>query len=209
MDNGEDLKENLVSNSNMYVIEINQFIDVVDSIYGMYLDASAGFHFFKQQFELCQIQAQQATGLSVSELDSKELFFGQGPPRQEWSSVLHRATQGEIKERNQKNGKNQQFFGNMCVVSIYHYWEDTFRGRLAEFSGKDLKDIKADIFGDIRFLRIDIIHRGSIATRELSDFKILKWFRPGETITFSEDQFHEIVAHIKEYLFLLRDQRST
>ena len=79
--------------------------------------------------------------------------------------VLPQFPHEDVLDRNKMGGRNQRYIGNMCVVTIYQYWDDNYRVKLAKAMGLEHKNcIYADIFGDIGDLRNSIIHNGGEAT---------------------------------------------
>ena len=59
------------------------------------------------------------------------------------------------------------FIANMCLVSLYQYWEDEFRGKIEQVLGLGENVAKADIMGDINWLRQSIIHNKAIASKKV------------------------------------------
>jgi len=139
-------------------------MSIVDSIYGVYLDSTMGFHLIISQYLVTQpqrIASLRETNpelASIEYLDSCAMIFGRGNPNSPDAIELHRCTQGEHKARNERGGKNYGFIANMCLASIYQYWEDNYRDELAKSVGKTKNEIKSPIMGDIRRLRVSIIH---------------------------------------------------
>jgi hypothetical protein len=182
---------------------ISQFEQVVDYIYGVYLDAITGFERLRQWFEQHQgvalelLKSSHPELASTEYLDSVEMAYGNGPPADPKSIVLHRCTQRQYKERNMEGGLNYKFLGNMALVALYQYWEDFHRANIAVMLGKDKNDLRAPIMGDLRLLRISIIHHAGIALKEVERCELLKWFREGDAISLDKDQFEEIIFHVK------------
>src|ERR671919_1552699 len=138
---------------------IAQFEQVVDYIYGVYLDATTGFERLRAWFEenqgksLEMLKGSHPELASIDYLDSVEMIYGKGDPNDPSSIVLHHCTQREYKERNIEGGINYKFLGNMALVGLYQYWEDYHRSRVAASIGKQRNDLQAPIMGDLRRLR--------------------------------------------------------
>ena len=63
----------------------------------------------------------------------------------------------------------------MSLISIYQYWEDYFRSKIANYLYlKDKSDLKSPIMGDVRRLRVSIIHHKGIALKDVERCEILK-----------------------------------
>ena len=188
---------------------IENFWATVDQVYGAYLDANAGLHFFSER--IAQIQDQTATSSSISKekLDSLTFFYGKGDPNKPDSIVQHRVTQGQLKYRNRKNGENALFLGAMSIVLIYQFWEDHFRKEVATELKIPPRDLKHDLLGDLRLLRIAIIHNGSIAKKEIEKCKLLKWFKEGDEIVITEDRMHELIVRLRELCVIWLEQHQS
>jgi hypothetical protein len=189
---------------------ISQFEQVVDHIYGVYLDATTGFERLRAWFlehqgkALEMLKASHPELAGIDSLDSVEMVYGKGDPNDAGSIVLHRCTQREYKERNAENGINQKFLGNMALVGLYQYWEDYHRANIAASMGKQKDDLRAPIMGDLRRFRISIIHHAGVALRDVGRCEILKWFREGDDIFVDKEKFEEIVFYVKSMLASLR-----
>ncbi len=85
-----------------------------------YLDAVAGFYFITEH--LREEQTQGRSFVQGSELDSEpfqdtRIFSYDGIFSDEFcTSGIHRATQGEVKARNDPNGENFKTLGQLCLV---------------------------------------------------------------------------------------------
>jgi hypothetical protein len=192
---------------------IDEFEDVVTSIYGVYLMSTQGFHLLVE--ELMKIQHMTINRLkgthperaSVQYMDSTLYIFGKGDPNLPTSIELYRCTQGEYKERNSEKGINSRFIGNMCVIAIYQYWEDYFRQKIANFLNRTSKnELTSDIMGDIKILRRSIIHHRGIALKDVENCKLLRWFKKGDDIFIDKDMMQHIVFQVKSYLLALRGE---
>jgi len=190
---------------------IDEFEDVVTSIYGVYLMSTQGFHLlFKEltNIQLTTINQFRSTHpelASIQYLDSTEYIFGKGDPNLPTSIKLYRCTQGEYKERNSEKGINFRFIGNMCVIAIYQYWEDYFRQKIANLLNKTNKnELASDIMGDLKILRHSIIHHRSIALKEVENCKLLRWFKKDDDIFIDKNMMEHIVFQVKSYLQAIR-----
>ena len=182
-------------------------MSILDSIYGIYLDATIGFHLIESQYlvtqqkDVARLRKTNPEIASLEYLDSCAMIFGRGNPNSSDAVELHRCTQGEHKARIRKDGKNHSFIANMCLTSVYQYWEDHYRGELAKSVEKNKSEIKAPIMGDIRRLRVSIIHNRGIAVSDIEKCEILKWFKQGEPIDFDEDQFETVIWEVKKFIW--------
>ena len=190
--------------------DIDNFEKVIDSIYGVYLDSTLGFRRvieWVEKNQLKHIEILKVTNpnkANINYLDGKAFIFGKGNPNIPSSVVLHKTTQKELKYRNKKDGINFKFIGNLATVSLYQYWEDCYRNKIAQLFHKNKNEITAPIMGDIRLLRRSIIHHQGIALKEIESCKVLKWFFEGDEIFIDKEKFYEIIYHIKIFITLLK-----
>jgi len=180
--------------SELEKIWFKKFIEKIDDIYGVYLDSTNGFLLLKKQIENIQMISTH----SISKLDGKSFIYGKGNPTIKGAYPLHTCSQGECKERNKLNGKNYQIIAGLCIIMIYDYWEDYYRGKIAEENEVNKDDIKWDIMGDLKHFRHSIIHHQGIAISEIKNCKILRWFEGGDEININKDKMENIIKIIKE-----------
>ena len=191
---------------------IEEFEKTVDAIYGAYLDSVEGYSLVKKQLENAQKKQVLINkklkenntnpnvhyNLSLDDFDSSCLIYSQGEKGTKDYKVLHYCcTQAEYKGRNSPSGRNYKFIGNMSLISIYQYWEDYYRSEIADFlSIENKNDLKAPIMGDLRFLRISIIHHKGIALKDVEKCEMLKWYKSGDEIFIDQDKLEEIIFHV-------------
>jgi len=184
---------------------INEFLSLVDSIYGVYLDSTFGFRLYIEriinwQNDYIKNPDQNSKTCTIESLDSSPIRYSRGHPDQVGSQPLHEKTQGQIKQRNRDGDENDRFIANMCLVSIYSYWEDHYRDKLAKSLSKTKDDILIPIMGDIRHLRRSIIHNKSIAIPDVSKNLFINWFNPGDIILLDQNKMEKIIFKIYEEL---------
>jgi len=139
-------------------------------------------------------------GHKVEELDAAPVTYAPSDPLIPTSKIHHECTQGDFKRRNAPHGMNYRFMANMCLVSIYQYWEDHFRKRIASAINKKKNQIVLPIMGDIRNIRRSILHNDGKAILEVENNKIINCFKNGDEIIFSAEQLDMIIDHVKQDL---------
>jgi hypothetical protein len=184
---------------------IAEYFQLVNAIFGTYLDMTTAINDYLTHFEHQQEQVAKENKTSVEKMD--ELFAAYKPngpyPHNPHSRPIHMCSQGEYKERNALGGRNQRIAGNMCLVLIYQYWEDHYRQKIADLAGiKDKDEIKLDIMGDLAYLRNSIIHNNGFASKN-KKCKILDWFEVGDEINIDLEMFDVLVYHVERGLSLL------
>jgi hypothetical protein len=190
---------------------LEQFTNVVDSIYGVYLDSTQGFQLVRKQIDETQQKTIEKFGATQPEfanieyLDRAAMLYGKGDPNEPDAVLLHRCTQAEFKARNEKGGNNFRFVANVCLVALYQYWEDFFREQIATSLGVAKNDIVSPVIGDIRYFRQSIIHNDGIAIREVEKCVVLKWFNRGDVLYLDPDKFETLVFEVKTFIRGLAD----
>lgn len=177
---------------------INDFLQQVDSIVGLYLDAQQGFRRNLEQLAKAQQHTSDQFGLSIEQLDDTALIYGEGNPNMPDAKVIHVTKQGDFRLRNSPDGINIRILGNLCLAQIYQLWEDNYRGSIAEAMGRERKEIRSDLFGDIRNYRNSIIHEKAIASSNVSKNKILAWFSPGDQIFVKDSHLKQLKEAIDQ-----------
>ena len=194
---------------------ISEYAQVVDNIVGVFQDSFLGFTLVKKRIETAQVKMVEEIErenpnkgrISKENFDETLFIYGDGDPNDR-NSWLHRCTQGQLKERNSKGGINFTYIGNACLISIYQYWEDSYRAKIAIDLKIEKSELKGDIFGDIRLLRNSIVHHEGVALKEVENCKILRWFCEGEKIVINDEYFKMIVFAIQKQLDVYTEQYS-
>jgi hypothetical protein len=182
------------------------FLNTVRVVYGVYLDATRGFHLVhKQQLDMRDwlIRTQEYDDESA---DAIIFTYGHGDLEDPDAIPLHSVSHGELTARNERGGENWIFLANVCLVSIYQYWEDRYRGEIAAALDKPKGDLRVPIMGDLRHYRRSIIHRAGVAVPEVARCEVIRWFGPDERIELTEEHMRTIVVKIAEGLVELLQQ---
>jgi len=179
---------------------IRDFDQTLEESVGLYLDAEAAMIAYAAQLQKAQEQISATSGKSGAELDALAYSYGRGDPNDPNSLHLHAVTQGGLKARNAKGGRNHILLGQRFIVDIYTYWEDGYRSRIAEALSVSRATILADIFGDIRQIRMSIIHHRGVALPDVEKCRILNWFKSGDLIQLTSPQFEVIVVEVRKWL---------
>jgi hypothetical protein len=184
-----------------------EFVAKVEAIYGIYRDCEQSFGLALRdltdlQNVIIKMHNEKSHNWSIDDLDKKEYHYTviERDGRLNSAAVI---TQGEWKEKIGKNGTNIRLIGNMCLVMIYQYWEDRYRGEIAKSKGIERGELTSDLIGDIRHFRNSIIHNNSRAIAEVDRCKILKWFRAGDEIIIDSSKMDELLDQIKKELSAL------
>ena len=83
---------------------------------------------------------------------------------------------------------------------IYAVWEESYRRRLAAAHGSDGEgtpwtrfDIRSPLFGDIRNIRNDVVHKHGVVDAS-ADNLLLNWFADGQKIEITLEQMMSLVS---------------
>lgn len=170
-----------------------EFLNVVKDTYVFYLDSFKGLEMVRTAVERRQKESQ----FSDDETDVPYFKHYDEPVE------LHGLVQITIetfKKNNSEDGRNYEMLGNLCLVAIYSWWEDGYREKFAACLGKTKNEIKAPIMGDIRFLRTAIVHNNGVATEDCERCEVLKWFKRGDRILLTFENFERVILEIKKFL---------
>lgn len=173
----------------------NMFFQIIYDIYGTYHDSLVGFQCWRDKI----IEMQKRSKLPISEADKRKLIYGHGNPNKKDSYKLHISTQGGVKERNKNNGKNSKIIGNLCLVSIYNYWE-YYRSKIEKENNLNKNEIRSDLMADIGYFRNSILKHDGRGNHEMKKCKVLKWFKKGEEIFITKERFEEIIKLIEDFV---------
>jgi hypothetical protein len=79
-------------------------------------------------------------------------------------------------------GRNTVLIGNYMLIALYQFWEDSRGGRIAEaIHAASKNEISSDYWGDMRLIRICLIHKRGIADDDVERRSIrFRWFRQGD-----------------------------
>ncbi len=189
---------------------VTEFRELVNELYGAFLDARDGFdHVRRHMIEVEEEAKSSYEDLKKNRPELAHIAFGctefsycrvipaGSAPRYRH---LHEVPVEAVKRRNEDGGTNSRLIANICIVTLFQYWDEYYRGLLATALGVERKDIQVPLFGDLRRYRHAIVHNRGIATSELEGCEVFRWFKQGEPILLTRDTFEEIVDGIFEVL---------
>jgi len=189
---------------------LSEFENLTMEIVGVYFDSISGYEhniewLNKSQRDTFERVKTNNPYFKMEDCDNANFIYGDGIPEVTPLELFHNSTQKEYKIRNSKIGSNCKFIGNMCLITIYQYWEDNYRERLAKMFSVKKDDIKSDLFGDIGIIRHSIIHNNSIASFKIKKCKILNWFQPNDEIFINMEYILEILRNIRKHKIVIEN----
>lgn len=175
------------------------FIDFVNRQLGVYCDCLSSF-----QGNKVRIERQVAR---VSRLASRLLGNGQtilmrasleDPARPD---VIHQRIirADEFITSNSEAGFNEQQVCWSIIVFVFAFWDEEIRPQIAKIRGVKPDEVKIDAFGDLRVLRISIVHNGGVLkAADHAKLRVLKGIcQANAKISLTHDQMHSIFVAIK------------
>jgi hypothetical protein len=169
----------------------------VEATYGLFHDATRGWQYFSIALEK-MIESEMARGMPREQALKSILIHGQGVPNVD-AVFQHESTLGDRLGQCKPRGPNEIFLGNMCVVSIYSFWEDRTRGEIATALGIEKNNVKSGLFADLAKFRHVILHAGGRADNAFKKIEVLRWFEPGDLIVVDREKLHSIIEHIRNF----------
>ena len=142
---------------NQLLESVASYIGEIKRQYGYYLDCRQGF-----------IEAVKRIEDSGYDPANKLNLFAYS---ERMEPTRHISTLGQYVERNRLDGVNHVLASQVLLANIYAYWDAPYRPRISRALGMSGRRQdgglvkKDDWFGDLRFIRDDIIHHAGIARR--------------------------------------------
>lgn len=165
-----------------YMVVRKEFLNFIAEVNGVMFDAFKAF-----QLLLADLQEQQ------KEFDKRRNAEGKFV---NWKEEVWSALNQRFIERNVPEGSNLSFVGNYCIVTVYQFWEEYIRPRIAQIFGVEKNEVAHPLFGDIRNIRNAIIHNHNFATEDVERNEIFKWYKRGDLINLEKEKYFEISQSI-------------
>ena len=170
---------------------IEEFTWMCNSLFGTYMDGIWGF-------KLVRDEAANAISTAADGKIPLMSFKPKVPDGRSKISVeemnstnVHMESADKIVKRNDLDGANSLILAQMALITVFHFWEDKYRAMIAtEFDLPTPEDdkpigsnLKVDGIGDIRLMRISIVHNKGIAKKEIERTKLFCWFKEGDYLS--------------------------
>ena len=183
---------------------VDEFWEKVDSIYGVYLDGVEGFQEIhdktKSTFEKTARQVEEQAGFKMNPEQIIQAFARLAKPEEKGKpKALHQVNFQARMKRNKPDGNNMIYIGQVCVVSIYQFWNDHYRNKIAKFLGYETNQLQVNLFGDLKNIRDSIIHNNGFAINRIKNNNVITVFSPKQLITINKKLFEQIVDLIKQW----------
>jgi hypothetical protein len=191
MGNWESAQQRPLASQNGLVQET---VDDVLADLNQMLRRAAAAHAFST-FGIVQVDRQVAAGPRSADNPDPAVYIGIGDPNDPASTQYAKFRASELPALLANGGPIATQLGQQWAVFVFTEWEDNFRGRLAAAQSCRLDEIRADVFGDLRLMRNDILHNRASASKDRTGrCKILRWFQPGEEVVIKGEHIAEFMG---------------
>jgi hypothetical protein len=195
----------------------NEFTLLWERLHAFYLESVIGFSSVRSYVEGEQDKARalaRGSECDTEAFQDTRMFFYDNLIAQNFCVAhAHRSTQGEAKGRNRPGGVNFTTLGQLCVSAFYDFWNDYLRleyviakGRLdpSKSNGEEAKaamreHASFDLWGDLRYLRTAIVHNQGVATEQVENCAVLKWFKRGDPIVLTPEHMRILFLKLLEF----------
>ena len=193
----------------MAILEIQrEMMDKGAEVFALFFDSVAGYEMLTRhlaQWKTEKREALRKAGMALEDEIWKDLAcFPISPPHGHESQFGEfTRTLEDYETRILPDGRNGRLIGNYLLIALYQYWEDSWRGRIADALGLSTKDgITSDFWGDLRLIRICLIHKRGIADRDLVKKTVaLNWFQEGDQITLDRPKVLQVISGFFGFLY--------
>lgn len=179
---------------------LHSFTDFINSQVGVYCDSLSSFNGNKVRVErqIARVNRQF------------DRVIKNGQPVITWVSVEdptypdiihHRIIkEDEFIKVNSEAGFNEQQTCWSIIVFIFAKWDEEIRPQIAKIRNVNTNEIKLNEFGDLRILRMNIIHeRGFLSKNEFSKLTIMKDIATQDAIIrFNHDQMYKLFRYLNQ-----------
>jgi hypothetical protein len=183
------------SDADRVLLILGEFVNRLDELYGVYLDATSGFDELVRRQERVDKDAAASPDYKG---DAADMFITHGDPNDPKNVMLHRTTVGDFKQRNRRGGSNHVRLAQYLVVLIFHQWEHEARPAIASVLGLPADDVTVPVLGDLRLLRNEILkHKGVITKPTVQRLEVISGFSEGDVIELPNEAMYELVRAVK------------
>jgi hypothetical protein len=191
------------------IVEIqNEMRSIGSEVFSLYFDSVAGYENLSKHFEEWKKERQDALAKIGVEVDD-ELWsdlesFPVHPPHGHQSNFdeFVRPLSG-YRARLKTEGRNALLIGNYLLIALYQHWEDSWRSKIARaLKTDDRNSLVSDYWGDLRLIRICLIHKRGIADSDVANkSRIYQWFKEGDPIFIDGEKIKQIIAGYFTFLY--------
>lgn len=161
-----------------YMVIRKELLNFIAEVNGVFYDAQEAF-----QLHLVELQKQ------LKDLEKRR---NEEDKFERWEEGVWYELTKLLIDNNLPQGSNLRFVGNYCIVTLFQFWEENIRPRIAQVFGVELNEINHPLFGDIRNFRNAIIHNHGFATSDVERNEIFNWYKREDLINMRKDNYTKI-----------------
>jgi hypothetical protein len=175
------------------------FIDFVNHQVGVYSDCLSSFQGNKVRIERQAARVSRPVSRRIE--NGQTIIMRASLEDPALPDVIHQRIirTDEFITANSEAGFNEQQVCWSIIVFIFAYWDEKIRPQIAEIRGVKKDEVRINAFGDLRILRISILHHGGVL--EAADHAKLKVFtdicQAGAKISLTHAQMRTLFVAIK------------
>jgi hypothetical protein len=170
-----------------------------------YFDSLAGYGALRDDIPRWKLRCQEAwtiVGMKFDEDIWAEIsgFLSDPPPHGLHSDLPGFAqTIEQYEARNRENGRNELLAGNYLVITLYQYWDASWRNRVGDAWKVDVKSVQAEFWGDLRLIRNRLLHDGRADKNMVKRCTRFRWFKAEDEIFITQKMAGEIFTEFFRY----------
>lgn len=189
-----------------FLTAAQEFIDFLAAQKGAYTDACAGFR--RNHAKIKPVVAtvlkkarRTLTDAGVPSIVHTKVIDPKAPDIVVQTTRLSR----DYLAANVTEGANEQQICRAIIVFVFTYWEVVTRGKLAAAVGEEKNLMLMPIAGDLRLLRIALLHHGGIIrTEDHAKLEVLgDQFESGQPLSFNHTKMHKVFDALDRGIALL------
>jgi hypothetical protein len=105
-----------------------------------------------------------------------------------------------LRKRNEADGYNYVLLARLLVVLLYELWETGYRTPIAAAAGVSRDNLLVPVFGDLRFLRNEILHnKARLSPATPAKLKVITP-RTGSSVDFDQTGVAQMVHQVRAAL---------
>lgn len=175
------------------------FIDFVNRQVGVYCDCLSSFQGNKVLIERQVARVSRPVSRRIE--NGQTIIMRASLEDPSLPDVIHQRIirADEFIAANSEAGFNEQQVCWSIIVFLFAYWDEEIRPQIARIRGIRPDEIRINAFGDLRILRISIVHNcGLLEEADHAKLKVLSGIcQAGTKLSPTHDQMHTIFVEIK------------
>lgn len=181
--------------------ELRGFIDFLNRQVGVYMDCLAGFQGNTARVER-QVARVSRPARVRKDKDGQQVVVSSSLEDPSSPDVIHNRIMrvADYLAENAEGGFNERQVCWSIMVFIFARWDEEVRPRIAAIRGIPVDEVKLDALGDLRILRVAIVHNGGLlSAKDHAKLKVMRSVcRPEQMLAPSHDEMHRLFVLLKQ-----------